>query len=392
MEETTLKNKVLVFGGSHHNTLGVIRSLGEKNIHSYVILVNDKSDNSFVLKSKYVKKGWILKTYEIAIQFIIDNFSLESEKTVLIATSDLASSFIDKNYDNLINNFLFPNCNISGEMNKIMNKEVMNLIALKSGFNVAKTWLVDKYSDTSEFDYPCITKPLNSINGSKEDIRICHNNLEIKRFINNIKENVKILAQKYIEKEFEYQLIGCSINGGNQIIIPGYTKIIRSSETTNTGFLQYLPINNLVYNHKACEKFIKECQYSGLFSLEFLRGKDGLDYFLEINFRNDGNAYVVTAAGMNLPYIWVKASTCHYIDDETNKEIRTIFLMPELVDIFQVLSAKISIIEWIKDILRTDSFLYYNRKDKKPFYYESFRIIKLLLRKLPKYIVNKGKI
>ena len=39
----------------------------------------------------------------------------------------------------------------------------------------------------------------------------------------------------------------------------------------------------------------------------FVRDNEGNDYFLEINMRNDGNAYCVTSAGVNLPYIW-----CYY--------------------------------------------------------------------------------
>lgn len=30
-------------------------------------------------------------------------------------------------------------------------------------------------------------------------------------------------------------------------------------------------------------------------------------YFLETNFRNDGNAFCVTESGVNLPVVWVKA-------------------------------------------------------------------------------------
>ena len=54
------------------------------------------------------------------------------------------------------------------------------------------------------------------------------------------------------------------------------------------------------------EKFIREIGYKGLFSVEFIRDAVGNDYFLEINMRNDGNAYCVQCAGVNLPNIWYK--------------------------------------------------------------------------------------
>ena len=39
---------------------------------------------------------------------------------------------------------------------------------------------------------------------------------------------------------------------------------------------------------------------------------------MEINFRNDGNAYALTGAGYNLPYIWCKGMTDNSIEDEKN--------------------------------------------------------------------------
>ena len=52
------KIKVVVIGGLHHNTLGVIRALGEKGITSLnidVILVEQNvNKKNFIAKSKYI--------------------------------------------------------------------------------------------------------------------------------------------------------------------------------------------------------------------------------------------------------------------------------------------------------------------------------------------------
>ena len=50
--------EVLILGGNHQNPLGVIEALGQKGIFSNVI-INTNLRKSFVLKSKYVKQGWI---------------------------------------------------------------------------------------------------------------------------------------------------------------------------------------------------------------------------------------------------------------------------------------------------------------------------------------------
>ena len=46
-------NKVIVIGGDHHNTLGVIRGLGERGVKSNLILVTP-SNMTFVNYSRYV--------------------------------------------------------------------------------------------------------------------------------------------------------------------------------------------------------------------------------------------------------------------------------------------------------------------------------------------------
>ena len=73
-----------------------------------------------------------------------------------------------------------------------------------------------------------------------------------------------------------------------------------------------------------CISFIREVGYTGLFSMEFLRDKYGNDYFMEINFRNDGNAISVTEAGVNLPYIWYAYNSSIDYNEEMQKNIRTV--------------------------------------------------------------------
>jgi predicted ATP-grasp superfamily ATP-dependent carboligase len=383
-----INNKVIVFGGNHHNTLGVIRGLGEKNIKSYVVIVNKNIKNSFVLKSKYVEKGWIFDTHNQSIDFLVKKFSKENIKPIIICTSDASSSSIDMNYDTLIQYFLIPNGGKKAQLTSLMDKEIMTKLAIKIGLTVANSWIIKKGIIDKDIKYPCITKPIKSITGSKDDIKICRNETELNNFTQSLKENVSFQVQEYINKDFEYQLIGCSLNGGETIIIPGFTEIIRSTSTTNTGFLKYRSIEELCYEKQKCINFIKECNYSGLFSLEFIRGKDGKDYFLEINFRNDGNAYSVTASGVNLPYIWVSSNAGIDFSDELSKKIKTIVIMPELVDIFHVIKRNISLVQWIKDVKSTDSFLYYDKNDMQPFYYQIKSISLNIVAKLPKVIQN----
>jgi hypothetical protein len=51
-------------------------------------------------------------------------------------------------------------------------------------------------------------------------------------------------SQQFVEKAFEFQLIGCSLDGGREIIIPGVSVILRQSKSSNTGFLQYRELDD----------------------------------------------------------------------------------------------------------------------------------------------------
>ena len=47
------------------------------------------------------------------------------------------------------------------------------------------------------------------------------------------------------------------------------------------------------------EKFIQQSDYHGPFSVEFVHTRSGENYFMEVNFRNEGLAYASTCAGAN---------------------------------------------------------------------------------------------
>ena len=89
-------------------------------------------------------------------------------------------------------------------------------------------------------------------------------------------------VQKYIDKKMEYQLIGCSLNDGENVIIPGYTRILRQQRNTNTGYLEYAPLSNIQIDMDKVKSTLKGFGYNGLFSMEFIRDKNDNDYFLKI--------------------------------------------------------------------------------------------------------------
>ena len=374
--------RTFVIGGNHHNTLGVIRALGQKGVPLILLLVDDnRSKGWYVSKSRYVSKKYVFSTYEKAVDFLIEN-KIESEcKDIIICCSDGASSAVDCKLGELSKHYICPNAKTQGNITRLMSKEGMANEAQQVGLLVPKSWIIESNEVSSQIEYPCIIKPLYSIKGSKNDIHVFQNQDSLKKYLTETPHSQALQAQKFIVKEFEYQLIGCSLNGGEHIVIPGVSHVIRPSDTTNTGFLKYGTFDDSYATLDKTKAFIKRIGYSGLFSVEFLRGMDGNDYFMEINFRNDGNAICVTAAGVNLPYIWYLNAIGHDFKSEI-KEIKSVYVMPEFDDMAQMFHGKVSFWNWLRDIHRTDCFMEFDKNDKKPFFYRVGDMFMVAFRKI----------
>lgn len=360
---------VFVIGGCHHNALGVIRSLGEKGIRPYVVIQSDE-EKPYIRLSRYISQYWIVAS-EQEVLAILKNEAVHfhGEKAVLITCADNLSSLVDMNHDELQQWYSLPGTEEQGRVTKLMDKEVMSQLAREVGLLVPASASVNTaQSYIPDILMPWIVKPLVSKNASKCDIAIIHSREEWKEYC--LCRQLPVQVQKFVANDNEYQLIGLSLRGGSEVIIPGVSHVIRPSANTNTGFLHYKPLDTS-YSEviRKGKQFLKATGYSGLFSLEFLRDYHGNDYFMEINFRNDGNSICVTAAGVNLPYIWYAFHAGEDYQKEIGQEkINTVFVMPEIEDFRLVSRGKLNIFTWLKDVCRTDRFMEYDEQDKAPFW------------------------
>lgn len=373
--------KTIVIGGNHHNTLGVIRSLGYKGLSPHVIVITNHK-KPYVCYSKYLHSYKILKSPDEIVDYLLD-IKAEHSKPVIISCADFVTAVLDTHHVNLSKYYHLPVGN--GNIERVMDKNLMAKIANECDIYTPRCLSVSEISFDNGQKY--FIKPQKSIEGSKSDIAVIRNKEQLDSFLKSANCN-NLQIQSFVEKDCEFQLIGCSLNGGEIVIIPGVSIILRQPENTNTGFLKYVNLSEFHYdNLEACKKFIQTIGYSGLFSMEFLRGKDGKDYFMEINMRNDGNSICVTAAGINLPYIWYCYSSGleEWTKEATNIILETI-VMPEFDDFINVIKRKISLLQWIRDIRQTNCFMEYDPTDLKPFFVglnqQVSNYLKLILRKL----------
>ena len=363
-----MRNKIVVAGGDHHNTLGVVESFGMKGLKSYVVLYTPWSEG-YVLHSKWVEDGWCCSDEQKFVECLTANFTDKENKAVLISTNDIVASIIDK-YAQILSDFFFlQTTQPTGTLLDWMGKEKMSETAREVGMNVPKTWIISGNEIPFGIEYPVITKAISSVAGSKANIRICKTEADLRAFLKE-EHCSTIQVQRFIDKDFEFQFIGCSINGGEAVLIPGRTHIDRPNGLDNTFFLSFdkceEEMSPLV---QKAVKFIKQTKYTGPFSMEFLRDKnDGKDYFTEMNFRNDGNAICATWGGVNLPYIlYMSEIGGDWEGEYARSELRKVYLCPDVHYFIRLLAREFGFKEWLRNMRRTDCFTTYFKNDPKPF-------------------------
>lgn len=385
-----MQNKVLIIGGDHQNTLGVIEALGQKDVCSHVIILGHVQ-SSFVLKSKYVAEGWICQDENEVVSCIQSHFKEDKKKVVAIACCDDAANILDKNYEQLQSLLVIPTIKEAGSLISWTDKEKMTETAKNLGIIIPASWLVKDSVIPEDIIYPCVIKPITSVSHGKKGFAKCENREELQICLDSKKEGEAIQIQQFIEKDFEFQFLGCSLNAGDEVVIPGRTHIETTTGFNNLVFLRYDKYDSSFEKTvEDSKRFVKQTGYSGLFSIEFMRGKDGKDYFLEMNFRNDGNGIAVTSSGTNLPYIWyLYASGGDYKSEIAGSTVKTTYMMPEFSFLMSVFNGEVSLNEWLADKKKTTCYLTKFKDDMEPWHTYMKPNRKLLINASIRFILVK---
>ena len=366
-----MNNKVIILGEDGYNTLGVIRSFGKMGISSFLLLISPKK-KGYILKSRYLNEIKIVVNYEAALIFLTTEFIKEKCSPIIITTSDTAASIIDLHRNELKDYFILSYAGKEdGNIVGLMDKEKMGKLAINSGFNVPKTWHLLNTSEIKEkMKFPCIVKPLKSIEGSKQDIKICKEKKDLETILHNSNFITKpLLIQQFIETDYEILIIGCRFMSNGKVSIPGLFKRFRtypypggasSFGLITTDVKKYIDVTYVT-------NLLVESDYYGLFSIEFGMCKDTL-YFFEINYRNDGTSHYFDKAGINLPYLWALDAAGEKIDNLLHFPSISYYFIDEIGDFLNAFERRISYKQWFKDFRKAQVFMYYDKKDKKPFF------------------------
>lgn len=352
-------SKAIIIGDSTHNTLSIIRSLGIEKI-PFVLILKCEEDTCNVLKSKYVRRNQVFRIETIDECSAILNAYEEKNKPYLICTFDEAAEWVDKNEHALSKKFITP-CR-GNQIGNLFNKEEQCKLAEQCGLTVPQTvyFSRDNVPELFPIDFPIIIKPLYSTGGEKGDIHICRTQNDLDKAIENTEHCDCFVAQEFIDKEYELNCVGVSLDNG--IIVPGAIRKIRHYPlvTGACSFGEYVLAKDLNINWNGLEQFIKSVNYHGPFSAEFLH-YNGKDFFLEVNFRNDGLAYTPVIAGANLQAMYLDHNVSY-----NSEKVHQIFMMNYSVDYLHVKEERLSKVQWWRDFFRTRCFINMSFRDPMP--------------------------
>lgn len=377
--------KVIVLGNTLYNTLGLIRSVGEKGLPVILILEPGRKADCFVRFSKYLSRVHYSTSLEDGLAILKREYGNESEKPIVLCGSDPTIKLLDAHYDELKDKFHVFNAGKQGRIGYFLDKINAFPLAEANGLTLIRTWQL-KSGDSlpSDLVYPCLIKGNNSTTSTKGDMFICRDENELKT---SLHEGVDYLVQEYVEKEYELDIVGFSAKHGEDVFIPAAVRKLRDEIHRQSVYIRLdaisdypeLPIEGI-------KNFIKDIGYEGVFSVELIYSH-GKYYFLEVNLRNDGCGYLYTAAGANYPYLWVKYGMGKLSQaDFDEMKVKTPYLLMHEDDAYNMLEGKVPVLQWIKECLGADAHFILNARDPMPFVVSTLiharQLCKKILRKI----------
>lgn len=375
-----MKNKAVILGSNYYIGLSIIRCLGREGVHT--VAMDYSKENTYGADSKYLTEQIIVPHYKEKekdlLRFMVDYGRKEKEKPVLFPSGDPYVEFIDRNFDELKEVYLFP-MDVKGKWTDAMMKDTLERLAVKYGMPIPESVELGDPDIEAKVDriigYPCILKPTEStMFVAKFRVKnfILNNSEELRKYIGVIKEN--------------------GLDGVIQRIIPGFDDhmytydayLNKDSDVTHWMTCQkhrQFPINfgASVYTeqrlvpelHEMSRRFFKEIGYKGFGEIEYKKdAKTGDFYMIEINTRTTNLNCLLDKAGINFPMLAYREMTGEKIgiDNKTyDSKIHFRYLYEDLLAIREYVRAgQLTRGSIIKSLFRKKAPAIFSWDDLKP--------------------------
>lgn len=369
-------NKLIIIGSNNYNELGLVRSFGVNGIQPYGIIIGKEKEkkHNFLLKSKYWAQTWLVESVEEAISLLIERFSNEQQKPVVITPVDSIVQKMDLMYEELSNHFIFQSMNQkNGEIEKLSNKKQQSEFANRIGFKMLDSEVVHlPFTGKPPIKYPVILKPVAGGEGHKDDITICYGDEQYKKAIAFFEQKGydRILCQIYLRDRKEYVAIGALSPQESYISYTVIKNIRQWPANYGVGcFSEYVVTEEILsYVGELFKKLLHE-GYDGPIDIELFEGQNGDIYINEFNWRSSGRNFIALDTGVFSNVWWYMLKTNHNIKTQHFINQRSGYTMNEVNDFRNVLSKNIKFIDWLKDRKKTSSYALWFCKDIKPIFY-----------------------
>ena len=365
------KKIIIVLGLESKTSLGVIRSLIKKKYS--VIGIDQNYGTKYAKYSKYLYKYFLIEKFDYdSILKIIQKISIPY-KTYIIPTEDRHLRLFDK-YSKYLDelNIIYPSSDF--KFSELGNKEFIYKIAKKIGFNVPIQYDISgiTINNINDLSFPLIYKPKQSVNYSKADFEIFYFQEDLLNFLQSNKINKDFLLEEYIEGDSNnmYEVFGIRNRYIN--ISPCIIKKIRQFPL-NIGSSSFIKTKFNNHLKELSEKLLDKLNYNGLTDIEFKYcQKRKVYYFIELNARPGAPIIVSKKAGVNLVQLWIDNDSKDNLKDLCCKD--EVYWLNDSADYKNIKNDNITKYKFLKDVLISNCYAYFNFYDLKPFF-------KLLLHK-----------
>lgn len=369
MQNNTLINKrAVVFCNDIEYAVGLVRCLGEAGYYVECFYYTNSFESKYILASRYVKNGRMFSSKEECLKYLLEDYPVYNPKPVLFTMPDPPAFLVDTHKADFEKKFILMSAGKDGDIAKWMDKGRQSALAEKVG--LIAPWMI-KLHKTEEIPhdlkYPVFTKSTASMNGGKCDEGICHNREELVVKQKEMKSEY-FLVMKYIQKKAEVNYFGLSI--GDHVYVDYKDNVTSFTPKAYGNYINFFPCSYDTI-HNSIVEFIKATKYQGLFDVEFLLGEDNVLYFVEVNFRCDGELYLLTPA-LNLPAEWCRLVSlpAEQLPLKLNPKQMNFWGMAETFDFRdRVRTGQVNFFKWFWQFVTADSRMLFNAKDPIPFFY-----------------------
>lgn len=379
------------------NGLAIVRSLAEKGIDVLGVYTESDERGRFSRYCKAIRFPALENGEDIFLQKLIKDLGNSKEKPVLYSESDLYVMFISRNR-NLLGKyfrFLLPDHEL---LETLISKERSTTFLASTGIQIPDTFFLNGKNNIDQLldkiKYPCLMKPVDSFSTVFEQKTLFFSEENsLKGFLNKRKElSGQVIIQQIIPggDSNTYQATTYVSQDGS--VSPIFTMRKIRQYPPNFGITSTGVSEEITQIKEKVQNFIRSVPYRGFLSLEFKKYPQTNEWFyIELNPRLPYYHRLIYDSGINFPYI--------YYEDMLGRKSDTTSITKQINGIQWINFAgdlgsfwrkykehKITMLEWVRSVIKSRSFAVFNESDIKPFLFSTFLLIEGLYKKITQNI------